>query len=129
ADENATGRFYILTDDDCLPTRDDIIERGLTELASHPGFAILSAWPENAIINRWTPNGYMPYEDEGIMEHVSVGGMRFMRRGCLEEWPLSNGAGYDAEHCKALRDLEFRVGYLRNDKIRHLGEGKSSLWI
>lgn len=124
----ASQRFYVLADDDCLPPEGNILEAAFTELASHPDFAILSAMPSNATINRWTPEGYVPYEDEFVMEHVSVGGIRFMRRGCLDKWPHAKGPRYDAEHCQALRDGRWRVGYLKAVTMIHLGERKSSLW-
>lgn len=139
ADEAAQGPFYILTDDDCLPIEADISLRafrhslaiGLETLKGHPEFAILSAFPANATIHRWTPppEKYLPYEDLQVMEHVSVGGLRVIRRGSMTKgWPpLDSNLHYDALHCSALRAAGWRVGYCQFFRCDHLGEGKSTL--
>lgn len=127
ADAVAVTPIYILTDDDMLPPS-DIVVQGLTTMMRHPDFAILSAWPDPATINRWTPEGYRPYEDDEVMEHVSVGGLRFCRKGPLNEWPLADGSGYDMEQAQALRKAGYRVGYMKHVRALHLGEGKTELW-
>jgi len=128
AEQEAKGPVYILTDDDMLPQGDAFVKRGLDVMAGHPDFAILSAWPEPATIHPWTSEGYTPYEDYEVMEHVSVGGLRFCRKGALTKWPSADGPGYDMEHCIALRATGHRVGYMKHVRALHLGEGKSELW-
>lgn len=126
ADELAKRDVYILADDDCIPHN---IDKGIRALRSHPDFGILSLWPENANIVRWTPEGYEIQEDLEVMEHYSVGGIRICRKGAmLKGWPQQSGLGYDAEHCDALRASGWRVGYSQHSRMFHLGEGKSEVW-
>jgi len=158
ADSRARHHEYICTDDDMLPTADDCLVKGIAALRTHTDFGILSAWPANCTINRWEPGEesmrclvclgvaksrgcgncggagwfsftYQPFEDLSVMEHVSVGGLRFCRKGLLEEWPDYSGqGGYDGVHSLALRKAGYRVGYLQHARAVHLGEGKSTVW-
>lgn len=130
AEENAQGEIYILTDDDMEPET-SILEKWISEgvkiLAKHPDFAILSAWPANANIVPWTPEEYRPKENSMVLEHVSVGGLRFIRKGAIQGWPDQKGSSYDTEQCESIRKDGLRVGYFKNLKAVHHGEGKSSL--
>lgn len=65
-----------------------------------------------------------------VMEHISVGGIRFCRKGLIEKWPPRDAEcmGYDLIHSDALRDVGYRVGYLQHVRMEHLGEGKTELW-
>ncbi len=129
AEQSHEGQFYILADDDCLPLIASVDE-ALRILEAHPEFSILSLLPDNANIVDWTPEGYQTANDAEVMEHVSVGGVRFCRKMPFSAWPAmpDNGyRGYDAIHCQAIRDAGFRVGYFRNLKMHHLGEGHTTL--
>lgn len=128
ADEKSSGAVYVVADDDCLPQSEPFVELALGILAAHPDFGILSLWPMNCRINRWTPEGYTAFEDDEVMEHHSVGGIRFCRKGLIAEWPEQTGRGYDAEHCGALRAAGYRVGYFKNLTMNHVGEGYSTVW-
>jgi hypothetical protein len=127
ADEHAEGPVYIVADDDCLPPLGDWLTLACDILQRHPEFAILSLWPTNAPINRWTPTDYAPFEDDEVMEHFSVGNIRVCRQHMLSEWPPLEGNAYDTAHCTALRAAGYRVGYYKNIKMTHLGEGRTSL--
>jgi len=118
---------YVVADDDCFPQAAPFADAARRILEAHPSFGILSLRPTNFKINPWRPEGYEPYEDEEVFEHVSVGGIRFCRPGCLEEWPPQTRKGYDTEHCEALRKAGYRVGYFKNLWMSHLGEGYSSV--
>jgi hypothetical protein len=73
ADIASAGQPYIVADDDCLP--DPFFTEYLPQLLDrYPQFAILSWWPKNATINKWTPEYYTPYADDQVEEHVSSGG-------------------------------------------------------
>lgn len=123
------GEYYILTDDDCLPVG-DVVERGLGILGRHPEYAILSLLPENETIVEWTPEDYQTASDAEVVEHVSVGGVRFCRKMPFTAWPaMPSGeyCGYDAVQCEAIRKAGKRVGYFRDLRMVHLGAGKSTL--
>jgi hypothetical protein len=122
ADIASAGNPYIVADDDCLP--DPFFTEYLPQLLDrYPQFAILSWWPKNATINKWTPEYYTPYADDQVEEHVSVGGIRLMRPGVMKQWPRMTSDGYDATQCDYLRNSSFRVGYARELYMTHLGEG------
>lgn len=155
AEIDSRSDIYVVADDDCFPQAEPFLAEGVRILEEHPEFAILSMMPSNAKINPWRPPGReyeIPsrsivesisdgpftvdgvyelravYEDDDVMEHVSVGGIRFCRRGCLEEWPPFTGPGYDREQADALRAAGYRVGYFKHLKMNHLGEGYSTVW-
>jgi hypothetical protein len=130
ADTDGTS-IYILADDDCLFLSS--VGQALELMRVYPDFAILSALPINAKINRWNPENHILSHDcsmiaSPVVEHTSVGGIRFCRKGALKEWPAFRGPGYDREHCEALRDAGWRVGYMNDVKMNHLGEGASTVW-
>lgn len=129
ADERATTPIYVCADDDCLPGYEEFVERAVEIMERHPQFGILSMWPVNCQINRWTPEGYGPFEDEDVMEHVSVGGIRFCRQAVVD-WPDSAPAerGYDRQHADVLRAAGYRVGYFKHIQMNHIGEGYSMVW-
>ncbi len=123
ADEFAKGEVYVVMDDDCLPQKDFLAAFDWPD-----DFAILSTMPSNANIQPWTPENYQPVLNDWLMEHHNVGQIRFTQRGLVRDWPAQDGPGYDAAHCNYLRSLGYRVGYLRNIKHLHIGEGASSIW-
>ncbi len=140
AEEKSASDIYILTDDDMLPMSKTIISDGLALMAKYPEFGILSAFPASASIHPWMPEKYeweaaaqrgmarFPIVNDDVMEHVSVGGLRFCRKGIVQKWPDFTGPGYDKEHCEAIRVAGYRVGYMLNVKANHLGEGFSTTW-
>lgn len=133
ADERSASDVYILADDDCFPKlRNGDITRlariGLAQTSFPSEWGIVSLMPSNATIHQWLPEVYKPLVTHEIMEHVSVGGIRFCRKGYLEKWPPQTGRGYDRQHADALRLDGYRVGYFRNHYMVHLGEGNSTVW-
>lgn len=128
AELRASGLAYIVVDDDCLPLSGECIDAGVTALLAHPEFAILSAFPVNCNISRWTPENYESFEDLQVMEHVDVGGLRFVRKGAMTDWPEMSGPAYDRIQCDWLRKHGWRVGYAQHSRYKHLGEGASDIW-
>lgn len=127
ADVFAKNEIYLLVDDDCEPIT--AIDLGLQAMESHPEFAIISAFPANCNIGRWTPENYEPFEDMSVTEHHDVGGIRICRRGSMVKgWPEQTRNGYDPEHCEQLRACGFRVGYSQHFRMIHHGENNSSIW-
>lgn len=129
AEVMARDSFYVVTDDDCeLITP---LELGLEAIKSHDEFGMISAFPSNCNISRWTPEDYEPFEDMSVTEVHSVGGIRIIRRGSmLKGWPEQDGRGYDREHCQAMRNSGFRTGYSQFLRMIHHGEGLglSTVW-
>ena len=125
--------YYILADDDCLPiTQEPIVPAGIALMEKYPEFAILSCWPhceDGPLLtcdNFW--DGPRIVNDE-IEEVNSAGGIRFCRTGCIKEWPEPTSPyQYDTQHCEALREAGYRVGYMKDIKFNHLGSGYSLSW-
>lgn len=124
ADRLAKSKIYILTDDDMEPLFH--FNKAVRLMNDYPTFGILSALPENAAINPWTSEHAINNQD--VMEHVDVGGLRFIRKGLIPNWPEQTKPSYDREHCETMRANGYRVGYMKNLKAIHHGEGKSDLW-
>jgi hypothetical protein len=121
--------YYVLSDDDCYPMERRGICEAIKIADAHPQFAILSWMPDNEYVVHWTPEGYKTWVDEDVLEHVSVGGIRLVRRGILKgDWPPMNGTGYDNTQCDWIRSLGYRVGYFRKLTMLHLGKGWSTVW-
>ena len=121
---------YVLVDSDMLIGSDYSLAKHVALLSQYPEFAILSAMTTapGMVIHPWTPENYQPFVDENVMEHVSVGNLRLCQKGLLKKWPNQIRSGYDREHCKALRDAGWRVGFARQFPAIHLGEGKTTLF-
>lgn len=123
AENMAKSSIYVCTDDDILPSKVDL---GLINILfnQYQDYAILSAVPINCRIYPWN----LGQLNNEVMEHVSVGGARFVRKGAMKEWPPYFGGGYDASHAEHLRNLGYKVGYSLKTECLHLGEGYSSVW-
>lgn len=127
--ESMAGANYILTDDDCELVSPKMIWNGFETLDNNNDFAMVSAYPLNANINPWTPEIYEPRTSAEVMEHVSVGGIRFVRIGAMTKgWPPLRSIGYDADHCQRIRECRFRSGYAMKVQMIHHGEGHSDIW-
>jgi hypothetical protein len=128
AEQHADSSVYVVADDDCLLGKESPIAPMLALMEKYPEFGMLSLLPANAAINEWTPEFYVPESDANVMEHVSVGGIRFCRKGVVKNWPAADGPGYDFLHSEAIRKAGFRAGYARSYKMNHIGEGFSTVW-
>jgi len=132
AEKKSTTEFYVLADDDCLlESMEPCLNKAVDIMQRHPGFAMLSWKPINADIISWRPIpeenkslvGGDVFEDDEVAEHVSVGGIRLIRKGAMKDWPAltPNRPAYDNIHCARLRELGWRSGYFRNLRQLHIG--------
>lgn len=115
---------HIVADDDAIPQCD--ILQAFDVSRKYRDFGTLSLWPQNCNIQRWTE--IEAFEDDEVMEHNSVGIIRFCQKGM--PFPPSERLGYDRTHADAIRAIGMKVGLLKNFKVLHLGEGieKSTIW-
>ncbi len=124
--------FYVLADDDCLPeSPEPFLDKAAEMMALYPQFAVLAGWPTNSEPVPWTPDWpeYGPaVSDENVMEHVSVGGIRFRRKIPDFEWPDQLAKTYDSQEAEGFRKLGLRSGFLRNIRYNHLGRNYSTVW-
>lgn len=125
-------KYYVVADDDCLVDKEIDLVDCIRILDDHPSYAILSTMPDNEKINEWTPDlrdtGYSTANDSAVMEHVSVGGIRFCRTGYPKAWPPLKGKAYDGPHAEAIRRDNMRVGFFRYINHHHLGKGLSTVY-
>lgn len=135
AEINASTAIYVVADDDCVPEEDTVVD-ALYLMSKYEDFAILSPYWRECTINPWTPekdeyDNWPAIENEDLMEHVDVGGIRFTRRGVMstnpEQWlKMGDGATkYDRPHCAQIRAKGLRVGVMKHVHARHLGERRS----
>lgn len=123
AEAQSRTPYYVLTDDDILPDEDAPILDGVAELHHHPKLAVASAWLHNEPLVKQDAAG--PDLCAGVTTMLDVGGLRFVRRGAMTEWPPLDPAyagGYDRTQCDWLRANGWQVGYLRAFKATHLGK-------
>jgi len=125
AEATATTDPYIIADDDCLPLQDDFCERGLEIMGRHAEFAILGLRPITSTLHAWTPENYVPYVDDEVEEHVSVGGVCFVRQGI--KMPISDSNRYDRIMADSIRESGKRVGFFKHLTLNHLGHNFSTL--
>ncbi len=128
AHQLAESEIYVLADDDCLLPDYPVIDLMLGLMARYPHYGMLAPLPSNAPIYEWTPEDYKTANTFEVMEHVSVGNIRFIRKGLRHPWPPMSGPGYDTEHSLMIRRAGYRVGYARDITETHLGEGLSTIW-
>jgi len=121
-------QYYVLADNTWFPYGEPFLERGMEILKEHPEFGMLSMLPFGAKLTPWTASSGRPFasfETRVVSQQETVGGIRFCRRVELthEEWVEQTGPGYDTEHCEALREAGYRVGFFRDLRCTNLGEG------
>lgn len=118
AESLAQSPIYCIADDDCLPPYDldcTYIESIFQRL---PDFGLL------AIGNSGREYGL--YADQDVIESWACGGIRFLRKGIVTEFP-DNFTGDDGMYYEYLKAKGYRSGYLRRWSVIHLGEGYS-IW-
>src|SRR3990172_208374 len=125
ADIFAKSDPYIIADDDCLPLQDDFCERGLEIMGRHAEFAILGLRPITSTLHPWTPENYVPYVDDEVEEHVSVGNIYFIRQNL--KVPISDSNRYDRIMADSIRESGKRVGLFKHLTLNHLGHNFSTL--
>ncbi len=126
ADEHSPSEIYIVADDDCLPNAPaPWASRGVEVLKRHPEFGQLASWVANS---SHAPLTTPHFEDDEVMEHASVGQIRFQRKGLLEEWPEQIATTYDSQEAQGLREAGYKVGYIKGLEHLHLGQNYSGIW-
>lgn len=118
AEESATTDIYIIADDDCLILGADFVSRGTSILRGHPEFGLLTAI--SVIENH---SDFVHTED--AVERHSVGGVAFVRRGILTEFPACPVEHTDETICAEFTRKGFKTGIMPSVRMNHLGYGYS----
>src|SRR4026207_1929800 len=87
ADRLAESDIYVLCDDDMLVSENFNLSE-CVQILKDSDFSMISLMPSNCEIYPWTPdNGYEVQRTSDVLEHHSVGGVRFCKKPLLREWP------------------------------------------
>lgn len=114
AEHDATpGDPYIICNDDNLPYGQDFVEKGLDIMARHPEYGVISGV---------VTNGHEPYDTENEVHEIhAVGGLVFLRKGLVTEFPPLEDAFWDGERHKQVIAKGFKSGYSHRLPYLHMG--------
>lgn len=136
AESEASGGFYVVIDDDCMPIGKHWLECGIEVMAIFPQFSALASWSINGEIDpekcALPPrDGDRQHQVGEIFEVPSLGTPTFIRRyrnGELIRLNLPDApiGQYDLTISQAYLE-HGRIGMLRNVRHNHLGYGLSEV--
>ncbi len=134
ADDHAEGDCYVLTDDDMLLQSGEVVAPMMDLLRSRPDIASISL--HGCVGARCWKQANPPPDGMGDGEINicgSSGGVRFMQKGILKEWPPmgpENPYQYDVLHGAAMKAAGYDCAYTtpRTYTALHLGAGYSMTW-
>lgn len=123
AEEMSKSDIYVLADDDILPLQKDFLARGEAILRAHPDFGKICLYTIPDDPKRESGS----FQDEDVYQVHGGGGVRFIRKGIVEQWaPIDGREGYDAPHCREFYKRGFKVGYFKNLTGLHIGWGHTT---
>jgi hypothetical protein len=105
---------YIICNDDNLPYGQDFVSKGL---------ALMERNPEYGVVSGVVTNGHEPYATDGpeVTEIHAVGGLVFLRKGLVTEFPPLEDCFWDGERHKQVIAKGFKSGYARDLPYLHMG--------
>lgn len=104
---------YIICNDDSLIYGQDFVSKGLSLMERYPDFGIISAMHVNG-------HGYNT-ENE-VTEVHAVGGLVFLRKGLVTEFPPLPDSQWDGDRHRQIINKGYKSGYARDLKYLHIGE-------
>ena len=104
---------YIICNDDNLPYGQDFVEKGLDIMARHPEYGVISGV---------VTNGHEPYDTESEVHEIhAVGGLVFLRKGLVTEFPPLEDAHWDIERHRQVTAKGYKSGYSHRLPYLHMG--------
>jgi hypothetical protein len=104
---------YIICNDDNLPYGQDFVEKGLD---------IMARYSEYGVISGVVTNGHEPYDTETEVHEIhAVGGLVFLRKGLVTEFPPLEDRFWDGERHKQVLAKGFKSGYSHRLPYLHMG--------
>lgn len=104
---------YIICNDDNLPYGQDFVEKGLDIMARHPEYGVISGV---------VTNGHEPYDTENEVHEIhAVGGLVFLRKGLVTEFPPLEDCYWDLERHRQVKEKGFKSGYSHRLPYLHMG--------
>lgn len=113
AEELSQSDVYIIANDDALIYGQDFVENGLKVMEDHPDFGVVSG----AVVN----GDQFQLDGPEITEIHAVGGLVFLRKGLVTEFPPLEDAYWDIERHRQVVAKGFRSGYTRKCPYLHMG--------
>lgn len=113
AEQLAKSDTYIIANDDALIYGQDFVENGLKVMENHPDFGVVSG----AVVN----GDQFQFDGPEVTEIHAVGGLVFLRKGLVTEFPPLEDAYWDLERHRQVVAKGFRSGYTRKCPYLHMG--------
>lgn len=113
AEKFAKSDPYIICNDDNLPYGQDFVAKGLDIMARHPEYGVISGV---------VTNGHEPYDTENEVHEIhAVGGLVFLRKGLVTEFPPLEDCFWDGERHRQVTAKGFKSGYSHKLPYLHMG--------
>jgi hypothetical protein len=104
---------YIICNDDNLPYGQDFVTKGLDIMARYPDYGVISGV---------VTNGHEPYDTENEVHEIhAVGGLVFLRKGLVTEFPPLEDCFWDGERHRQVIAKGFKSGYSHRLPYLHMG--------
>ena len=113
AESRAQSDPYIISNDDTLIYGQDFVQNGLNIMEKYPDFGCVSGAVTNG--DQFTLDG------PELTEIHAVGGLVFLRKGLVTEFPPLEDAYWDIERHRQVVAKGFRSGYTRVCPYLHMG--------
>lgn len=113
AEQLAKSDPYIIANDDTLIYGQDFVENGLKIMEKYKDFGCISGAVTNG--DQFQLNG------PETTEIHAVGGLVFLRKGLVTEFPPLEDAYWDIERDRQVKAKGFRTGYTRMCPYLHMG--------
>lgn len=113
AEELAGSDPYIIANDDTLIYGQDFVENGLRVMENNPDYGVISA----AAVN----SDQYKFDGPDIFEIHAVGGLVFLRKGLVTEFPPLEDAYWDCERDRQVKAKGFRSGYTKHCPYLNMG--------
>lgn len=113
AESSAKSDPYIIANDDTLIYGQDFVENGLKIMEKYKDFGCISGAVTNG--DQFQLNG------PETTEIHAVGGLVFLRKGLVTEFPPLEDCYWDVERDRQVKAKGFRTGYTRMCPYLHMG--------
>lgn len=113
AEEHAQSDPYIISNDDCLIYGQDFVQNGLRVMRENPDYGCVSGAVTNG--DQYQLSG------PDIHEIHAVGGLVFLRRGIVREFPPLEDCYWDLERHRQVAAAGYRSGYTKHCPYLHMG--------
>jgi len=113
AEQLAESDPYIIANDDTLIYGQDFVQNGLGVMERNPDYGVISG----AVVN----GDQFQFDGPEVTEIHAVGGLVFLRKGLVTEFPPLEDCYWDIERDRQVKAKGFRSGYTRMCPYLHMG--------